>query len=105
MERRRQERVQAGGKRKTRYEGSMDCSESAAMPDIKEQSSSCRPKQAKCTPAKDSMLDGTAQDCVQNMMDLEQNHSGRQRSAPLGPKAPLCVGGRGGESRDVHPIF
>ena len=25
--------------------------------------------------------------------------------APLGPKAPLCVGGRGGESQDIHPIF
>ena len=26
-------------------------------------------------------------------------------SAPLRPKAPLWVGGSGGESRDVHPIF
>ena len=72
VERRRQERVQAGGKRKTRYEGLIDWSNSADMPDITEQPTPCRAKQAKRSSAKDRMLDSTAQDYVQNMIDLEQ---------------------------------
>ena len=72
VEKRRQERVQAGGKRKTRYEGLIDWSNSADMPDITEQPTPCRAKQAKRSSAKDRMLDSTAQDYVQNMMDLEQ---------------------------------
>ena len=74
VERRRQKRVQAGGKRMTRYEGLIEWSDSAGMPDITEQPTSCRPKQAKLSPAKDSLLEehSTVQDYVQNMMDLEQ---------------------------------
>ena len=64
--------MQAGGKRKTRYEGLVDWSESAVMPDITEQLTPCRPKKAKhITPAKDSMLYGTAQDYAQSMLDLD----------------------------------
>ena len=94
VEMRRQERVQAGGKRKTRYEGLIDWSNSADMPDITEQPTPCRVKQSKRSPAKDSMLDGTAQDYVQKMMGLEQTEPFRTaeecvRMLAVPPPSPL----------------
>ena len=58
----------------TRYEGLIEWSDSAGMPDITEQPTPCRSKKAKLSPAKDSLLEehSTVQDYVQNMMDLEQ---------------------------------